>query len=71
MEKKEEQWWDRLFTSDPPINTKEIDTTVTASDLSQEEHMKIEELVLNQEKRQQFSSNVGFKGDLTFFISLF
>ena len=27
-----------------------------ASELSQEEHMKIEELMVNQEKRQQFPS---------------
>ena len=47
-----------MFTSDPPFNTKKIDTTVMASDLSQEEHMKIEELMVNQERRQQFSSPV-------------
>jgi hypothetical protein len=29
-----------------------------ASELSQEEHMKIEELMVNQEKRQQFSSAI-------------
>lgn len=32
-----------------------------ASDLSQEEHMKIEELMVNQEKRQQFSANVSLR----------
>ncbi|EFX85104.1 hypothetical protein DAPPUDRAFT_222740 [Daphnia pulex] len=58
LEKKEEQWWDRLFSSDPPIDTKKIDTVVMASELSQEEHMKIEELMVNQEKRQQFSSAI-------------
>ena len=56
LEKKDEQWWDRLFSSDPPIDTKKIDTAEMASELSQEEHMKIEELMVNQEKRQQFPS---------------
>lgn len=56
LEKKEERWWDRLFLSDPPINTSKIDTTMMASDLGQEEHMKIAELMANQERRQQFTA---------------
>ncbi|XP_057376422.1 nudC domain-containing protein 3-like [Daphnia carinata] len=56
LEKKEERWWDRLFSSDPPIDTKKIDTVIMTSDLSQEEHMKVEELIVNQGTRQQFSN---------------
>ncbi|KAI9561864.1 hypothetical protein GHT06_012826 [Daphnia sinensis] len=56
LEKKEERWWDRLFSSDPPIDTKKIDTVVMTSDLSQEEHMKVEELIVNQGRRQQISN---------------
>ncbi|KAK4003488.1 hypothetical protein OUZ56_005249 [Daphnia magna] len=56
LEKKEECWWDRLFSSDPPIDTKKIDTVIMTSDLSQEEHMKVEELIVNQGRRQQFSN---------------
>ncbi len=60
LEKKEERWWDRLFTTDPPIDVKAIDTAVPASDLSQEEHMKIEELMVGQEARKRNNPTVIF-----------
>jgi hypothetical protein len=45
LEKSEERWWDRLFTSDPAINTRTIDTTISTCELDPAEQMKIEELV--------------------------
>ena len=56
LEKNEHRWWDCLFTGDPPINVKTLDTAVSTSELSQEDHMKIEELIAGQDKRQSVST---------------
>ena len=56
MEKNEDRWWDRLFTDDPPINVQALDTTVNTSELSQEDHMKIQELVVGQDRRQNIAA---------------
>ena len=46
--KDEKRWWDRLFNDDPPINTKLICTDIQTYDLSQEEQMKIEEVMFKK-----------------------
>jgi len=56
LEKNEDRWWDRLFTDDPPINVQALDTTVNTSELSQEDHMKIQELVVGQDRRQNIAA---------------
>lgn len=66
LEKNEDRWWDRLFTADPPINVRTLDTTVNTSELSPEDHMKIQELVVGQDRRQNISAvdNVTFNDTL-------
>jgi len=51
LEKAEERWWDRLFTCDPPIDTRAIDTTTEPSNLHPADQMKFEELLLNEQRR--------------------
>lgn len=70
MEKSENRWWDRLFIDDPPINVQTLDTAVNTSELSQEDHMKIQELVVGQDKRQNSSivPNVTLNGTIFFML---
>jgi len=70
LEKSENRWWDRLFIDDPPINVQTLDTAVNTSELSQEDHMKIQELVVGQDKRQNSSivPNVTLNGTIFFML---
>lgn len=49
IEKKEKQWWDRLFLCDPSIDVKKIDTSELESQLTDHDRWKIQEVVSKNE----------------------
>ncbi|KAK7794130.1 hypothetical protein R5R35_012616 [Gryllus longicercus] len=53
LEKQQERWWDALFISEPKIDLQKIDASRPMEDLSQEEQMKIQELMWNQERKRK------------------
>ncbi|XP_067005129.1 nudC domain-containing protein 3 [Anabrus simplex] len=53
LEKTGDRWWDALFVSEPKIDLKNIDASRPMDDLSQEEQMKIQELMWNHERKQK------------------
>ncbi|KAJ4443256.1 hypothetical protein ANN_04924 [Periplaneta americana] len=53
LEKSQERWWDSLLVSEPKIDLSKIDATRSMDDLAQDEQMKIQELMWNQERKQQ------------------
>ncbi|XP_022185736.2 nudC domain-containing protein 3 [Nilaparvata lugens] len=52
-EKQSERWWDGLLVSEPKIDSTKIDSSRPMSDLSEEEQMKIQELMWNQEQKRR------------------
>lgn len=64
LEKAEERWWDRLFTCDPPIDTRAIDTTTEPSNLHPADQMKFEELLLNEQRRARNCQKVSHQAVL-------
>ncbi|KAJ9577192.1 hypothetical protein L9F63_006249 [Diploptera punctata] len=53
LEKVKEQWWDSLLVSEPKIDLSKIDASRPMEDLAQDEQMKIQELMWNQERKSQ------------------
>lgn len=53
LEKAKECWWDRLVQSEPKISLQQIDATRPFSELSQEEQMKLNEVVWNDYQKSQ------------------
>ncbi|XP_075230890.1 nudC domain-containing protein 3 [Lycorma delicatula] len=51
-EKSEERWWDAVLTSEPKLDTKKLDASRPMTELSEEEQMKVEELMWNEERKQ-------------------
>nr|CAD7264333.1 unnamed protein product [Timema shepardi] len=52
LEKSQERWWDSLLVSEPKIDLKHIDACRPMDDLPQEEQMKIQELMWNEERKR-------------------
>ncbi|XP_005108640.1 nudC domain-containing protein 3 [Aplysia californica] len=52
LEKKQERWWENVFTDEPKINTKKIDCSRPMTDLDDEAQAKIEEMMFNQRQKQ-------------------
>jgi hypothetical protein len=53
FEKIQERWWDALLLSEPKIDLSRIDATRNMDDLAQDEQMKIQEIIWNQERQRQ------------------
>ncbi|KDR10273.1 NudC domain-containing protein 3 [Zootermopsis nevadensis] len=53
FEKTKERWWDAVLLSEPKIDLSNIDATRPMEDLGQDEQMKIQELMWNQERKRQ------------------
>ncbi|RZF46775.1 hypothetical protein LSTR_LSTR002638 [Laodelphax striatellus] len=53
-EKQTERWWDGLLVTEPKIDSTKIDSSRPMSDLSEEEQMKIQELMWTQEQKHRF-----------------
>lgn len=53
LEKTEERWWEALLTVEKRIDSKSIDASRCISDLCEEEQMKIQELMWNEERKRQ------------------
>jgi hypothetical protein len=48
-----EKWWDALLVFEEKIDLSKIDATKPMEDLAEDEQMKIQELVWNQERKRQ------------------
>ncbi|XP_053648931.1 nudC domain-containing protein 3 isoform X3 [Cherax quadricarinatus] len=53
LEKSEECWWDRLMSSEDPIDLKKISAERDYATLPQEERQKIQQLVWNKQQQDQ------------------
>lgn len=53
LQKSMEKWWDALLVSEEKIELSSIDATKPMEDLAEDEQMKIQELMWNQERKRQ------------------
>ncbi|XP_049802354.1 nudC domain-containing protein 3-like [Schistocerca nitens] len=53
LEKTKERWWEALLKSEPKIDLTQIDASRPMDELSEEEHMKIEELMWNEQRKMK------------------
>jgi len=53
LQKEKERWWTALIEGEEPIDIKNIEAVRPMEELSEEEQMKIQELMWNQERKQQ------------------
>jgi hypothetical protein len=53
LEKSTQRWWDALLVSEEKIDLSNIDATKPMEDLADDEQMKIQELMWNQERKRQ------------------
>lgn len=51
LQKAKERWWDHLFEGEEPIDRTKIEAVRPMEDLEEEEQVKIQELVWNQEQK--------------------
>jgi hypothetical protein len=53
LEKSKERWWDALLVSEEKIDLTNIDASKPMEDLAEDEQMKIQELMWNQERKRK------------------
>lgn len=53
LQKSREKWWDALLVSEEKIDLSKIDAAKPMEDLAEDEQMKIQELMWNQERKRQ------------------